>query len=155
MSNTWRKPAEEFLDNVELERVNKVIKLLKIEDAFIIDSYAMSANGPIVTSVFLVDNYYLVEVHLSGKNLEFDSASINTLVNYRIIIGEDVISPETRVDTSPSTITVQNAQAFKFISVTLRHSDKLISRMSCFGNETDAWLQHVLDVMPRSILLKP
>lgn len=161
MTITWRKAPEFLLDIVEMERVNKVIALCKVEDASAIDSHTMSANGPVLNAIFLVNADYIIEVHLSSKHLHFDCGAANALMNYRVTFGVHVppAEGEAQAEAKSSTATGDDiplpfpTQSFKFVTVSLKHTDVLVSEMSYFGEDADEWLDFVLNTYPRSLLL--
>ena len=152
MSLTWRIPPT-FLDAVENKRVERAKLLLKLESPMAIESYTMSPDGPMVTSVFIVNDMYICEVRLTTKDFEFDATSINELINYRVKFGE-VAKPE--IDAS--SIGLEQSQAnlnssVKFVEVSLRHTDTLLTKVSYFGEDVDDWLAFFLKAVPKEVLL--
>lgn len=158
MDIKWRKAPEDLVDPIERERVETTLSLLEWKDATAIDSYEMSPNGPILRSIFLISQSYLCEVRMSGRDLEFDLTPIDYLFNYRVAFGEHVTQIEppsqgndpaaTEVTPPPAPLTVRT----KYVTVTLRHTDALATNLSFFGDESDAWLRHVLKAYPVSMM---
>ena len=161
MTVAWRIDPEKFLDKVELERISKTMALLKLQEGTVIDSYTMSPNGPTLASVFVMGGNYLLEIAMVGKHLEFDMANATQLINYRVTFGEHeqpAEGPAASGGASPTSdaapaSSADSIKTTKFVKVVLRHTDVLYSQMSYFGNDTDDWLNYVLDVFPPSNLL--
>lgn len=161
MPLSWRVSPEKILDRVELEKVSRAVALLKLTDGKVIDSHSMSPNGPTLESVFVVSGTYFIEIGMGGKHLEFDVAHTRKLVNYRVTFNEHGQTTERAVASLESTATTESAPApspeilkiTKFVTVNLRHTDSLVSSMSYFGDDIEAWLDYVLDAFPPSNLL--
>lgn len=160
MNIKWRHNIQDLLDSVELGRLNAAIRLLKLENVVVIDSYEMSPNGPILSSLFVVSDKYLCEIPMGSKHLEFDVAPVGLLCNYRVTFGEHVQQAESSGDGSSSSSGEAGAataeakpNTTKFVSVRLSHTESLASKMGYFGADTEAWLQHVLGAYPVSNLM--
>lgn len=149
------------MDEVEVGRVNNVIDLLKLKDVIAVDSYAMSANGPILSSVFLLSGGMLTEVKMGGKYLKFDSCNASQMHNYRVSFGEHQVQPEASpkghdqasVPSEPAAATAAGAIT-KFVTVHVRHTESLASELTFFGEDLDAWLTFVLDVYPSQLIIR-
>ncbi|GAB3499472.1 hypothetical protein GCM10027399_24860 [Curvibacter fontanus] len=159
MTIQWRLNSENLLDAVELERVNAALKLLQLKDGVAIDSYEMSPNGPILTSLFVVSGPYFCEIRMGGKHLEFDLTPADLLLNYRVIFGEHVVPVEASGEGSGTSSSGERASApepqtkvTKFVTVELRHTDVMGSKMAYFGDSPEQWLQHVLKTYPVSLM---
>lgn len=171
MSATWRIPYGQLLDHAEAKKIEQVIALLKIASAKAIDSYSMSADGPILTSVFLISTEFLVEVKMDTQHLNFDVTCASKLFNYRVKFAEsehridpvttNVVTPDISspagavVDDQPvelKPIEVSPVSLITFVEVNLRHTDTLSSRMCYFGNDKENWLSYVLESYPPSLL---
>ena len=160
MPLSWRVSPEKLLDQVELEKVSRAMSLLKLTDGKVIDSHSMSPNGPTLESVFVVSGTYFIEVDMRGKHLEFDVARTTNLLNYRITFNEHGQAIERAVASLESATTTESAplpsleilKVTKFVTVNLRHTDTLVSNMSYFGDDIEAWLDYVVDAFPPSNL---
>lgn len=170
MTINWRNPPSNFLDEVELARVMEALSLLKLTSGSAIESYTMSPDGPAVSSVFIVSEGYLCEIHLTTKGQEFDVCAADSVFNYRVKFGEseDVTDAESggRQDTSndvpqedqattdPTEKQSNPQKKVRFVEVLITHSDSLRSRLSYFGDDINNWLTYFLDVYPKKLLLK-
>jgi hypothetical protein len=148
MKIQWRDNIEKSLDLVEHERINEVMKLLDLKDAIVIDSYSMSPNGPILSSLYLLSGPYLCEVRMTGKHLVFDISPAHLLANYRVTFGEHVSPIETMVMSEPADDSAQAREVqittTKLVTVDLRHTDGLATQISYFGDTPHEWLEYVL-----------
>lgn len=159
MATKWRLNPETFMDKVEISRVEKTIARLKIQDAIAIDSYSMSPNGPILSSIYLVGGGYLSEIKMGGKHSIFDVSHAKTLINYRITYGEH----ETQVDSSVSNADTDvrgidqsppaTAKLTKFVTLDIRHTESLATKINFFGEDLESWLDFVLEAYPLNLLL--
>lgn len=151
MAIKWRVKPESFTDQVEIARVEKTIELLKLDEVTAIDSYSMSPDGPILSSIVLLSETYLAEVTTSGKHLMFDMGSARGLINYRVTYGEH--APQ--IDASASGVegSTTAAKPTKFVSVTLRHTDQLTTVMWFFGDDVDSWLNFIFEAYPPKFAL--
>ncbi len=170
MTISWRKPEAKLLDEVELNRVNKVAGLLNIVQAKAIDSYSMSPDGPVLTSVFLVSDLFLAEVRLDSKHLSFDVADRTLLFNYRVVFEAaeyrpPTINQTTTTDKPPATSSTENdlnkpaseaqsepATLVPYVEVSLRHTENMTSKLCCFGDAIDDWLAYVMASYPPAYL---
>lgn len=163
---TWRVSPESILDTVEIARVEKVVALLGLEACKAIDSYQMSADGPKVSTIFLVNKDYLAEVRVTGSALEFDVCAARSIMNIRVTFENKHVQSATAtgtVDSQPSAdnavteaasvASVIAATELKYVTIDLRHTDKLHSRLSYFNSNVDDWVRFVLDAYPKSLLL--
>lgn len=154
MNVNWRQPPESFLDEVEVRRVYEVANLLNLGDCVAIDSYSMQADGPAVTSVFLISGGFLVEVKIDRALLEFDIASNRALVNYRVEFGAIRRPAENSANDATTTEQPPQEAVTEFVKVTLRHTDHMVSGLSFFGKDTGTWLSYVLAAYPKELLLR-
>ena len=147
MAIKWRIKQESFMDKVEIARVDKTIALLKLGDAVAIDSYSMSPNGPILSSIFLVSGGYLVEVAMGGKHLSWDAASASFLINYRVTYGEHEVAADVLEAPNETVATKSEGKATttKLVTVLLQHTDVLATQMSFFGENVEPWLEFVIE----------
>lgn len=159
MPLSWRISPEKLLDQVELGKVSQAMSLLKLTDGKVIDSHSMSPNGPTVESVFVVSGTYFIEVDMRGKYLQFDVAHTTNLLNYRVTFSEHgqaieraVAAPESATAESTALPSPEILKITKFVTVNLRHTDTLVSNMSYFGDDIEAWLDYVVDAFPPSNL---
>lgn len=158
MDIKWRIEPKELVDPIERERIETTLNLLHWKSAKAIDSYEMSPNGPVLRSIFLINDSYLCEVRMSGRDLEFDLTPIDYLFNYRVTFGEHLTQieppnqgndPTATEGTQPQTpVTVRT----KYVTVSLRHTDTLSTIISYFGDDYDEWLRYVLDAYPVSMM---
>lgn len=177
MKITWRTPSQTLLDDVELERINSTAALLKLNTAVAIDSYTMSSDGPILTSIFLVSEGYLIEVNLNSKYPSFDICSMKSLLNYRVTFGvhdnntvnsnESEISAESSLlemntkNDSNSNVTMEptlvrptpKSNEIKFVKISLKHTVNMESNLNYFGDDLENWLSYVLETYPKNLLL--
>lgn len=159
MPLSWRVSPEKLLDQVELKKVSQALSLLKLTDGKVIDSHSMSPNGPTLESVFVVSGTYFIEVDMRAKYLEFDVAHTTKLLNYRVTFSEHGQAIE-RTASAPELATTESSplpspeilKITKFVTVSLRHTDTLVSNMSYFGDDIEAWLEYVVDAFPPSNL---
>ncbi len=170
MEIKWRQASPSFLDEVEMKRIEKAMALLNFESCSAIESYTMSPDGPTVSSVFIVTDDYLCEVHLTSKYDEFDVSAARSVINYRVKFGESMeganadsavapsASPTVAQDVvSDSDSPMQHSPAprkIKFVEIQILHTDSLRSTLSCFGEDIDDWLTHFCEVYPKKFLLK-
>lgn len=169
MAITWREPSRVVLDAVEVKRLDDVMSLVNLSSARAVDSYVMSADGPKLSSVFLMSEILLVEVRLNTKFLSFDLADVKKLQNYRVTFGElehrvaDIATPELTAAVLPGVeagvliegTTAASAQVVhrtRFVEISLSHTDTLVTKMSYFGEDATDWVRYVLDAYPPSHL---
>jgi hypothetical protein len=170
MPITWRIPAESFMDEVETKRFNDSIRLLGITDAIAIDSYAMGADGPSISSVFVLSCDQLIEIRLTARDIEFDICSAKKLTNYRIQLNyvekpapsaasptpsesgtNDEIASDITTAGGSENMAVESEKN-RFATVILHHSESLITHLAYFGKDLDAWLQFVMDKIPTNLV---
>jgi hypothetical protein len=162
MTFSWRIASSEFMDEVEIDRFNKVVDLLKIDYGAVIDSYSMSPDGPKLSSIFLINNDYIVEIGMNQKHLIFDFSPALLLINYRIKFDEHVTSADVPSNSEESAsvfseniseISSESHKNTRFVTLTFRHSDILVTHLSYFGADLEEWLQFALEAYPKTNLL--
>jgi hypothetical protein len=158
MKINWRISPEENLDQVELDRVNKALTILGIDEGTAIDSYTMAAEGPILSSIFFISKLYLVEIQLLGNELEFDISALNTLLNYRITFGALPIttnSDENANEASEQVPKENSSEAtIQYVKLDINHTEGLHSRINYFGPDKMEWLNFVVLNYPKELLLQ-
>lgn len=157
MAIKWRINPDDFMDKVEVARVEKAVAILKVEDVTAIDSYTMSPNGPVLASIFLVGGGYLAEVRMDGKHFSFDFGPKSLVDNYRITYGEHESQAET-VEASPATAGQDTPPEAKrnmtqLVTLRLTHTPILATTVTFFGNGVEEWLQFVLETLPANIVI--
>jgi hypothetical protein len=161
MKVNWRDGKEVKLDPVEKQRVNEVMELLELKEATVIDSYSMSQNGPILSSLFLLSDPYLCEIRITDKHLSFDVSPFKLLNNYRVSFGEhsaqiESVAVQAAIEKAGSgevqKIDEIQVKKTKFVTVELRHTDGLGTRISYFGEDLAGWIKYVLNAYPISTL---
>ena len=170
----WRVNPSSILDAVEVGRVNAAAELMNITEAIAIDSYQMSADGPKIWSIFLVNDSYIVEVRLTSRELEFDICSARSVVNLRVEYAVLPAQPAVAVtqvvnktaqgaiateasavsQTTPQAEPSPETEAKRYVTVSLLHGERMSSGLSFFGAELDAWLRFVLAAYPKDRLLQ-
>lgn len=157
MAIQWRVARETLLDSVESSRFDEALRLTTIQDGVAIDSYKMGQDGPYLSSVFVVNDDYILEVDLEEDALQFDVASFRNLINFRVKQGRAAlvsalmapkgVPPAGMVKSEP-----ENA-AVKYAFVFLKHTDVLQSSMIYFGDDCETWLHYLLQHLPMRLLL--
>ena len=145
MNIKWRTDPESILDQFEIERVNEVAKMFRFDDCLAIDSYAMSVDGPILTSVFLPSDLHITEVHIDSKDLNCDISPMKSACNLRVTKSETRPPIPNNNDLASTEDESVSLQPIKFIEVKLVHYNNLASNMGFFGDNADEWLSYVLD----------
>lgn len=148
MAIKWRSPPEVLLDTFELNRVNEVAAMFRMQDCTAIDSYEMSPDGPILTSVFLLNDEFIAEVRVDTKELNCDVSPIKSACNLRL---KKVSTPSrsreeaniSSTDSNPETASA-TAKDIVFAQVKISHYNDLSSIMGFFGDEVNEWLDFVL-----------
>lgn len=156
MNFNWRIPPQNFMDEVELRRFSEAMTLLKIESGTALDSYEMSPDGPILSSIYVFNVSYIVEINMVAKHLSFDASCVSKMINYRVIFGEHGIEPVIPNGSDPKTsIPISDSPKItKFVQLLVRHTDTLTTQLSYFGNDLDEWLKFAFDAYPKTNLLK-
>ena len=157
MAIKWRIKCEGFMDKVEIGRVERAASILKAKDLTALDSYSMSPNGPILSSIFLIGEGYLAEVKMGGKHFSFDFCPVNLIDNYRIDFGEHEFQAEaSEVPIAPTVGQIELHETKKittqFVTLKLTHTPALATTATFFGEDVDAWLQFVLENLPASTI---
>lgn len=148
MSITWRTSSTDLLDEFEFNRVKEAAAIFKLQDCVAIDSYEMSPDGPILSSVFLLNDDFIAEVRVDAKELNCDIAPIKSACNIRIRkmsvpsrVTEDVGGDSLEGELGAINNTSQN---INFVEIKIKHYNDLVSNMSFFGERLDEWLEFAL-----------
>jgi len=119
----------------------------------------MAPDGPHLSSIFLINDSYIVELKLNGPDLQFDVAPSKLLANYRVNFDSvpaptvDAESLDTANTAQDGTFTPPSPRKVPFVSVRLRHTSILMSQLNYFGDDLEIWLRHFMDAYPPSNLL--
>lgn len=141
---------KKYADLVPIEKlekqVEKPISLCPEEIKYLIPSITMGGDGPVLGSLFLLTDNYLLEVRLMLKKEEnFDYVALKSIVNYRIILSDHIVKIEGKPDLTyeVATITLSHDLGMGF------HSD-----LNYIGNGREAWIKIVAEAIPISIIFK-
>ena len=154
MNFKWRFDADQNLDAVELQRFVKTISLLGIDSGYVVDSYTMSAGGPVLDSLFVFGGGYIVEIRLSDKGLHFDAADIKKVVNYRVKYLEHIQTSEVVATEATEGDQVPQSTITEFVQISIAHSDQLLTQLTYFGPDLDDWVRFCMQAAPPSNLIR-
>lgn len=162
MKIQWRIAPEQLFDNTESDRISRALHLMNVETGIGIDSYSMGADGPYLSSAFIVTKEFLIEIHLSSADLEFDLARADLLSNYRVKLGEQALNDSTSTQVLDDEAAdkpeegerqTNSSEKIQFAQIQLAHGGGLVSMLSYFGEDQVNWLEFVLQTYPVSNLL--
>lgn len=127
------------------KRVKMPISLCSEEIKYLIPSITMGGDGPVLGSLFLISDSYLLEVRFVSQNEEFDYIALKTIVNYRFILSEHIVKREGKDD-------------LKYEVTTIRFMHNVgmefWSDIDYVGNDREAWIRMVVEAIPISVMLK-
>lgn len=154
MKFEWRIDPDKNLDAIELRRFEKTIALIGIDSGYVVDSYIMSAAGPVLESIFLFGGGFIVEINLSQKSLNFDLADITRAVNYRVKYSEHIQTVNAVVTDAQSGDPATKTIVTEFVQISIAHTDAVHSQLTYFGNDLNAWVDFCMKAYPPSSLLR-
>ena len=141
---------KKYADLVPLEKlkkqVEKPISLCPEEIKYLIPSITMGGDGPVLKSLFLLTDNYLLEVQLMLKDENFDYVALKTIVNYRIKLSDHIVKIEGKPDLTYEVATISLAHGF---------GTDFFSTLNYVGNGREAWIKMVTEAIPISSMLKP
>ena len=153
MKIVYRSDFDRQLDEDELGRIQEAVRIFGLEKVTAIDSYSMTESGPSISSAFLLDSEYLVEVSLTGKDRKFDIVRTTSFLNYHVKFSEHVaVVPKQQPDSEPSASSEDLSAPVQFVQITLFHNTHLTSTLSYFGKDILGWVDFVLRSFPRGRL---
>lgn len=147
---TWRVNPKSLLDDTEAARIAKASEILGLKTGFAIDSYKMSEDGPHLSSIFIVSDEFLSEIHLDVPGFVFDFSPITLLNNVRVTQGSAAIpatQPSSETDDAASVSPAGQEMPTKqveHVSVILAHDPPLMSQLNYFGDGGDKWLEFLI-----------
>lgn len=153
MKFEWRVEPEKILDAVEQQRFERVIGLLNIKSGYVIDSYAMAAGGPVLTSLFIIGGGFVVEVRLSDPNLNFDVVQAKKIINYQVKYSEHIQNADPNATAAENNNIIANSVKTEFGQITVLHSENLRSSLTYFGHGLDEWVAFCIKAYPPSSLI--
>lgn len=155
MNFQWRIDYQKMLDEVEISRFEKAMALIGITEGVVVDAYTMTVGGPVLSSAFVFNNDFIVEVDFLGKHLTFDSTSTALLLNYRVKFGEhDGTTEDVNPDSTNDAPNPDLPKTTKYAQLILRHTEGLMSRLSYFGPDLDEWLAFAIKAYPPTHLFR-
>lgn len=143
------KELKKYADLVPLKKLKKQmekpISLCPEKINYLIPSITMGSDGPVLGTLFLLTDNYLLEVRLMLKEEEFDYIALKTIGNYRIILSDHIVKIEGKPDIK-----------YEVATIKLLHDlgRGLVSELNYVGNSRDAWIKIVAEAIPISIILK-
>ena len=151
-------PFEKVLARIELP-----ISLMGEDCKHLIPSFAVSSDGPVINSLFLISQSLICEVRLRGLAQDFDIAQLVPILNYRVVVGTvefvfqadgepkgtSISSPSTQAPASEPTKLVMETAKVKIIQ---GPAATMHSEFTYVGPSRDAWLKTVVDALPISLL---
>src|SRR5438105_4485422 len=57
----------------------------------VIPSIRLGADGPFVSSIFLLTATYMIEIRLGQPDIDFDFIALKSVYDYRVVIGEHIV----------------------------------------------------------------
>ena len=146
-------PFEKVKDKLTLP-----MKFLAEEITHIIPNIELAEDGPVVKSLICLTSSYVGEIRFLDSSEHFDFALKNTIVNYRIELGDHTIVKNSiaieqakQKETPPPE---PDKVVFQKAEVTLLHQfgTSFATTLNYFGNERDSWLESILLAVPLRIL---
>jgi len=130
--------------SARLETLVKVASEFSPEEfSAALPSIQMGPEGPILARVMLVSESYLVDLHLTSADLEFDFALRSAVKNYRVALGEVTVKVKEED---------RNYQTAR-INLLYLASLPLHAELTYVGTDRAAWLAQVKEALPVQSLL--
>ena len=134
----WR-PYERLVPyDMIAEKIEFVRHCIQESAQFIIPSFILQKDGPVVSSVFLVTESYICEMRIHDKSHEFDVSLLGSILNYKLSKGPSK-DPQ---------------RPYEVAEITLTHEGNIASSISYVGESRDEWLRAVLAAIPIDVLSK-
>jgi hypothetical protein len=146
--NKILEPFAEFISPETKRVLNSAIEFLPEEISNVLPSIQVNKDGLTLSSLLLVTNSYLCELHLmeAPNTCGFDFTAKHTIFNYRIKTWTHEIKEEEVVKAK-----------FELAEVILVHAEveKFTTKISFAGSAEDrsAWLKNLIQAIPIKIVL--
>lgn len=123
----------------------------------LVPNIELASDGPVIRSIFFFSKSYLGELHLAAKNQEFDVAVKNSILNYRIIVGQhEVLRNAVAIEqatTKGEPTPEPDKITYEMGKVKLNHlSMNLVSEINYFGSKREEWFKTIIAAMPLEVL---